>query len=277
RGVMVRLGDSWQTIRDNGHYPPAIAELLGQVCAATALFTGHTKIDGMLSVQLRGDGPIQMLFSECTGAGRLRAIARFDEPLPERLGPRDFGRSALLAVTIESTPPGHHEPTRYQGLVGLDTDTLAQAFEGYFDQSEQLPTRIALAADRTQSVGLMIQQLPGTEGDPDGWNRANLLFDTVTGSDLLATRDGALLHQLFHEDGVRILGQRSLAFGCSCSRDRVATVLTQLGHEEALAAIVDGEHAQITCEFCHRVYRFDRIDIEALFAAPTGSAPAGLQ
>lgn len=277
RGVIVRLGNTWQTIRSNGNYPNAIAEMLGQVCAATALFTGHTKIDGMLSVQLRGDGPIRMLFSECTGGGQLRAIARFDEPLPPNIGPRDLGSTALLAITIESTPPGGHEPTRYQGLVGLDAETLAEAFEGYFDQSEQLPTRIALAADSRQSVGLMIQQLPGSKSDPDGWNRASLLFDTVTSEDLLNAQDGALLHRLYHEDGVRVLGQRSLTFACSCSRHRVAAVLTQLGHEEALAAIVDGGQARITCEFCHQVYCFDRIDIEALFSSTAGASSAGLQ
>lgn len=275
RGVLVRLSASWRSIRSQGGYPPAVAALLGETTAASALFTGHSKIDGQLSIQLRGSGALRTLFAECASSGRLRGIARYQEPIPETLGPRDFGTGSILAITIESTPPGGHEANRYQGLVGLNAETLAQAFEDYFAQSEQLPTRIALAADARLAVGLMLQRLPGTDRDPDGWNRANRLFDTMSRQELLQLPSATLLHRLFHQDGAYLLDQRPLHFGCTCSQERVAAVLRQIGHDEALAAIQADGRAEITCEFCHRVYHFDRIDLEALFHPTLSQTPDG--
>lgn len=270
RGVLVRLDQTWREITRRADYPAPVAQTLGQCCAAAALFTGHTKVDGRLSIQINGQGSVRTLFAECTHAGTLRGIAHSQEPVPTALSPRDLGRDAVLAITIENQPPGHAQPTRYQGLVGLDADSFPVAFEQYFDQSEQLPTRLLLVADGTSACGLMLQQLPGEEGDPDGWRRASALFDTLQGDELLATPAKTLLLRLFHEDGVRWLGTRPLAFGCSCSRERVAGALVSLGQEEALAAADPGP-AQITCEFCNAEYGFTRAEIAALFQAPEPS------
>src|SRR5688572_11386341 len=181
RGVLVHLDETWRTIRARSSYPDAIAERLGETCAAAALFTGHVKVDGRLSVQLRGTGALRTLFAECTAAGTLRGIAHYVEPLPEPLTPRAFGTGSVMAITIENHPLGEREPVRYQGLVRLEADTLSQAFENYFDQSEQLPTRVLLAADGDRAAALMVQQLPITtpSPDPDAWARASALFDTL--------------------------------------------------------------------------------------------------
>ena len=143
RGVLVSLDEAWQQVREREDYPDALADLLGETCAAACLFTGHVKVEGRLSIQLKGDGALRTLFAECTRGGRVRGIALWHNPLPARLGPRDLGERALLAITIEKPSP-QGEPVRYQGLVGLDSDTLARAFEGYFEQSEQLPTCLLL-------------------------------------------------------------------------------------------------------------------------------------
>src|SRR4249920_1779098 len=147
RGVLVHLDETWQAIRQRSSYPEPVAAHLGETCAAAALFTGHIKVDGRLSVQLRGTGSLRTLFAECTAAGTLRGIAHFVEPLPAPLTPRAFGPGSVLAITIENHPLGEQDPVRYQGLVRLEADTLSAAFEAYFDQSEQLPTRVLLAAD----------------------------------------------------------------------------------------------------------------------------------
>nr|WP_220481061.1 Hsp33 family molecular chaperone HslO [Lysobacter penaei] len=266
RGVHVQLQDTWRQIRERDDYPAAVAELLGEACAASALFTGHAKVDGRLSVQLRGEGTLRTLFAECTAAGTLRGIAQLAQegPPPSR-DLRDLGPGAMLAITIENPALGNREPMRHQGLVELRAPSLAEAFEDYFDRSEQLPTRLLLASDGECCAGLMLQKLPGDTGDSDGWQRAGVLFDTLVTDELLRLAPGPLLTRLFHEDGVRILGQKPLAFACSCSAARVESMLVSLGVDEARAAAADGE-ARIRCEFCGQQYRFDLPAIEALFA-----------
>lgn len=279
RGVHVRLEDACREILGRAEYPPAVAEMLGEAVAAAALFTGHVKVDGRLSVQLRGEGALRTLFAECTAAGTLRGIAQ----LGEGKVPRDLQEAApggVLAITIENPGSGGRDPLRYQGLVALTGDSLADAFEDYFRQSEQLPTRLLLATDQRQAVGLMLQKLPGDGGDADGWERASLLFDTLGPAELLEQPADALVHRLFHQDAPQWLDRRPLRFACSCSRERVAAMLVSLGQDEVDAAVKAGNGAaEVRCEFCGQTYRFDRAEAEALFAGPeaTSSAPEALQ
>ncbi len=270
RGVLVHLHDTWRQIReraiDAAEQAPAAVELLGEAAAAAALFTGHAKVDGRLSVQLRGNGALRTLFAECTAAGTLRGIVQLDETAGAvSRDLRELGEDAVLAITIENPARGDREPMRYQGLVSLQSDSLSGAFEDYFRQSEQLPTRLLLATDGERAAGLMLQKLPGDEGDDDGWQRAGALFDTLGIDELLTLPAATLLTRLFHEDGVRMVGDKPLRFACSCSRERVESMLASLGEPEALAAVADGE-ADIRCEFCGQHYRFDEDQIRDLLA-----------
>lgn len=267
RGVAVRLDETWRTVAGRADYPASARELLGEASAAAVLFTGHTKVDGRLSIQLRSQGSLRSLFAECTAAGTVRGIAQVS---PHQDAPRDLralGNDALLAITIENPGLDPREPQRYQSLVGLEASRLAEAFEDYFRQSEQLPTRLLLAADGDRACGLMLQKLPGDEGDDDGWNRAGALFDTLGEAELLATPVPDLLHRLFHEESLQILTQRPIRFGCSCSRERVESMLQSLGEEEATAALADGL-AEVRCEFCGQEYRFSPVQIAELFSQP---------
>lgn len=278
RGVHVHLDATWRDILARESYPDAAARLLGQACAAAALFTGHTKVDGRLSVQMRSDGAIRTLFAECTAAGTLRGIVQLAEDAGEVSDDlRALGAGAILAITIENLD-AHGEPLRYQGLVPLEAGTLDEAFEDYFRQSEQLPTRLLLAADQDAAAGLMLQKLPGDEGDADGWNRVGALFDTLGAEELLATDGERLLGRLFHEDGVETMGARPLSFACSCSRGRVESMLVAIGEEEARLAAETGE-ASIRCEFCGQGYTFSPAEIERLFedASRQMDAPSRLQ
>src|SRR5690606_24534268 len=204
RGVYVRLRRSWGKLLSHADYPPAARTLLGEAMAAAALFTGHVKVDGRLSIQVRAGGPLRTLFAECTAAGSVRGIVRLDEGTDAPRAPADRGEDALLAVTIENPGLDPREPQRYQSLVALDAaHTLAGAFEDYFRQSEQLPTRLCLAADGQAVAGLMLQKLPGEQGeqaDADGWDRASALFDTLGEAELLATAPTLLVHRLFHQE-----------------------------------------------------------------------------
>jgi len=276
RGVRVHLHEAWRQIRARQDYPAAVSELLGEAVAASALFTGHAKVDGRLSVQLRGEGRLRTLFAECTAAGTLRAIAQLsggdDAPPPSR-DLRALGAGAILAITIENPGARGQDPTRYQGLVPLEADSLSGAFEDYFRQSEQLPTRLLLAADDRRAAGLMLQKLPGDTGDDDGWRRANALFDTLAAAEVLDLAADTLLTRLFHEDQPERLGDKPLRFGCSCSRERVAAMLHSLGREEARAAVIDGA-ARIRCEFCGQRYEFDPAAVDGLFEGPAADLPA---
>ena len=264
RGVHVRLDETWRHIREREQYPAAAMTMLGQAAAAAALFTGHAKVDGRLSVQMRSDGAIRTLFAECTAAGTLRGIVQLADAAGD-VSPdlRDLGHGGILAITIENHGIDG-EPVRYQGLVPLEASRLDAAFEDYFRQSEQLPTRLILAADGDAAAGLMLQKLPGDEGDQDGWNRAGILFDTLSANELLAVDGARLLHRLFHEEEVEGLGSRPLAFGCSCSRARVESMLVAIGRDEARLAAATGE-ALVRCEFCGQSYAFTPAEVEQLF------------
>ena len=294
RGVHVQLHETWQHIRervaDVAMRSPAAVEMLGQASAAAALFTGHAKVGGRLSVQLRSDSELRTLFAECTAAGTLRGIVQLrsqeaDAGASEVVAGsrisadlKTLGDGAILAITIENPSRHGSDPGRYQGLVALQSPSLAGAFEDYFRQSEQLPTRLLLAADQTRAAGLMLQKLPGDSGDEDGWTRVCALFDTLAAGELLDCPAETLLLRLFHEDGVQLLGDRPLGFACSCSRERVESMLAALGEDEALAAVAD-EHANVRCEFCGQQYSFTLQQVEGLLAprAAELAAPEQMQ
>lgn len=267
RGVYVRLGASWREVAGRAAYPPALHGLLGEALAASALLTGNIKLDGALSLELKSSGALRLLFAECNDQGQLRGLARWTDPLPEPLA-LDALPAGSLAITIGNVERGQ----RYQGLVDLQHAGLGAALENYFARSEQLPARILLAADATQAVGLMLQRLPADGGhdavdDDDAWPRVLHLTATLGADELLHSTPEQLLYRLYHEESVRLFTPRTLAFGCSCSRERVAAMLRALGRDEVEAALAMGEdEAEVTCEFCARVYRFDRIDAEHLLS-----------
>src|SRR5690606_34744090 len=185
-----------------------------------------------------------------------------------------LGEGALLAITIENPGLDPREPQRYQSLVALQGNGLDEAFENYFRHSEQLPTRLLLAADGQHAAGLLLQKLPGDEGDDDGWVRAGALFDTLAHDELLATDGPALLHRLFHQEHPQLVGEKPLRFGCSCSRERVAGMLQSLGEEEARAAAEPTGQVEVRCEFCGQEYRFPLAEFGVLFSTGPASQPA---
>ncbi|KAF1008041.1 MAG: 33 kDa chaperonin [Luteibacter sp.] len=271
RGVLVRLGASWREIASRVEYPQALRDTLGQTVAASALLTGNIKFDGSLSLEFKSQGAVRLLFSECTDKGRLRGLARFDEgedSLGEavNLGTMD---DELLAITVGSAERG-----RYQGIVDLaDSENIGQALETYFLKSEQLPTRILLAADGERAVGLMLQPVPGEGGhdaaeeDADAWNRVGALTATLKSAEMLATLPEDLLYRLYHEETVQLYEPRHLAFGCTCSRTRVEGMLQGLGRAEVEATLDDrGGEIEVVCEFCATRYTFDRVDAEQLLS-----------
>jgi molecular chaperone Hsp33 len=275
RGVLVRLGPAWREVAGRSHYPAVLRSVLGQTLVASALLTGNIKLDGALSVELKSSGALRLLFAECTDRGRLRGLARWNDPLPETLDLAAMPE-AYMAITIGNAERGQ----RYQGLVDLQHPDLASALENYFGQSEQLPARIVLAADGEHAVGLMLQKLPDEGGhdaveDEDAWTRIQHLTATLGAQELLSTPPEQLLYRLYHEESVRLFDPRPLAFGCSCTRERVEAVLRSLGRDEVEAALEAREgEIEVICEFCAQRYTFDRVDAEHLLSVtPAANAP----
>lgn len=270
RGALVRVEQGWQRIRANGDYAEPLADLLGQTVAASALFTSTIKFDGRLSIHLRESGALRLLFADCTHDGRLRGIVRWEGAPPTadvRLDP-----AARLAITIENATTD----ARYQGLVPVEGVGLAQAFEGYFQRSEQLPTRIVLATDERRCGGIMLQQIAGSGGalvgDADGWNRVGHLLATLVNDELLGLPPEQVLLRLFHDEQVRLQPAQALIFECTCSRTRVADMLRSLGRAESDSVLAEQGSVDVTCEFCNRRYVFDEPDIVEVFAdAPPAS------
>lgn len=272
RGTLVRLGSAWREVAGRAEYPQALQSLLGQGLVASALLTGNIKLDGALSLELKSAGALRLLFAECTDEGRLRGLARWTDPLPESLA-LDALPEAIMAITIGNVERGQ----RYQGLVDLQQPTLAGSLENYFVQSEQLPARIMLVADGEHAVGLMLQKMPDEGGhaaaeDDDAWNRIMHLTATLSDEELLGTSPDELLYRLYHEESVRLFEPRTLAFGCSCGRERVSAMLRSLGRDEVEAALqARNDEIEVICEFCAQRYHFDRIDAEHLLSE--GAAP----
>lgn len=271
RGVIVRLRSSWQEVCAHADYPESVRELLGQTLVSSALFIATLKLEGSLSIQLRADDPLRLLFAECDSDGQLRGLARWMLAPGERASlPAD----GTLAVTIDNAVT----QTRYQGLVPLEGADLAQGFEQYFQRSEQLPTRLVLATGTHACAGIMLQRIAGGGGhgpddadaDADAWDRVRHLLGTVSSAELLELPAPELLRRLFHQEDVRLFDARALKFHCSCTRARVAQMLQSLGRAEAEETLAENEgEVSVTCEFCNQHYSFDAVDIAALFAAPT--------
>ena len=279
RGAVVQLERSWQDVLSCHAYPPAMQKLLGEILAAASLLTANIKFQGSLSLQLQGSGPVKLLFAECTPDGQMRGLGRWEDPLPDALAFADVARVSQMAVTLDPGEAG----TRYQGIVPAAGNSLGQALEAYFEQSEQLPTVIFLAANRQRCAGFLLQRLPTPAGVSDDaaeedWRRIRELGMTVTREEMLELDAQTLLYRLFHEETVRVFEPRALEFRCRCSRERVAGMLQSLGRDEAFAAAEETGLAEITCEFCNRQYRFDAVDLGVLFAAqPVPDATTPLQ
>ena len=277
RGQLVHLGPAWAAMMEHHDYPPQVRDSLGEAVVAAALLSSTLKYDGLLSLQLRGEGAMHLMLVECTDGLGLRAVARFRD-VPDSRDLRVLSGDGTLTVTVESG----NAANRYQGIVPLSGASMSDCLRAYFEHSEQLPTRLWLRADAGSASGLLLQRLPVTarpqgvtesgaggvsdEEIEDAWRRVQLVADTVTAGELANLEDRELLRRLFAEDDVRMFQSAPVFFRCRCSRERVGTMLRALGREEVDSVLEEFGQVEVRCEFCSRAYRFDAVDATALFA-----------
>jgi molecular chaperone Hsp33 len=278
RGHLVRLDASWRASIEHHEYPRAVSDTLGQAMAASVLMAGSLKFEGRLSLQIQGAGPIRLLLAQCSHRHAIRGVARHHGVPADARGVAELCGRGQLAVTIEQEA----RADSYQGVVPLEQTELSACLEQYFERSEQLPSRLLLVATPERAAGLLLQRVAtgDTEAQSttdDAWRRIGLLAATLSTSELLELPCRDLLRRIFPEDDMRLFTGTPVWFQCSCSRERVASILHSLGENELQALLRERDDVEVRCEFCNRAWRFDAVDVTGLFS--TGShpgAPPGL-
>ena len=273
RGELVHLDASWQAMLKGRDYPDPVRDQFGQAMAAAALLSGTIKFEGSLILQAQGPGPLTTLVAQATNERSLRGLARWNDEVPADAPLPDVFGDGRVVITVS---PDKGE--RYQGIVPLKGDKLEDALGVYFEQSEQLQTRLWLAADGGRAAGLLIQVLPSESGHEEDWNRIGTLAETVTRQELLQLPADQLLYRLFNEEQVRLFDPEPLSFRCGCSQERISDSLRALGRSELEDILSEQGVIEVDCEFCNRHYRFDPVDVEQLLSTgPQHNAPATTQ
>lgn len=278
RGELVELSDTWQQVQARKDYPAPVKTLLGEMLSAAALLSANLKFNGMIVMQMHGDGPVRLLVVECDSDLQLRATAKL---VPDAIIPDNAGLSELINVHgqgrfVITLDPKDKLPGQqpYQGIVPLDGDSVAVVIENYMLRSEQLDTKLWLAADDQVSRGLLLQKLPKEGGidapvgdDAETWNHTVMLADTLRREELLSTDITTLMRRLFWDEEIRVFEPRHPDFHCGCTRDKVGNMLRMLGQAEIDSALAElGGTLAINCDFCGQHYAFDKVDCAQLFA-----------
>jgi len=284
RGHWVRIASAWQALREHQDYPGPVRELLGQAVSASVLLASTLKFRGTLTLQLHGNGAARMLVAQCTHDFGVRALLRLEDralELPEgpqgtALTPGLFrqlvGGEGRIVVTIEAA----ERAQRYQGIVPLAGGSFAECLETYFGSSEQLPTRVRLAADETHAAGLLIQKLPEASepGETESaWVEAQAGMGSVGRLELLSAPVEEMLLRRFGGRDLRLFKGAPVRFECRCDPGRVVGLLKALGPDEVRDVLREQGAVTVTCDFCNRPYHFDPLDVERLFAGGEPSQP----
>ncbi|GGY24126.1 Hsp33 family molecular chaperone HslO [Paludibacterium paludis] len=262
RGAVVSLSDAWRHVLDRRAYPDAIRSVLGEMMAASVLMAANLKFDGSLILQIHGTGALRLAVAECNHDRTVRATAKWDGDIPDVPLRELIGENARFVLTLE---PRIEKAQTWQGIVALDGDTVAAMLENYMLRSEQLETRLILSSSDAAAGGMLLQRLPDGHGDPDGWPRAKALASTLASDELLELDAATLLHRLFHEETLRLFDEETVAFACTCSRERVGDMLKMLGGQEVGEVLLEQGSVEIACDFCHQRYVFDEDDANELF------------
>jgi molecular chaperone Hsp33 len=310
RGSFVRLTDAWTEILQRrqrstgGEWPQPVIELVGEMAAAGMLMQSNIKFNGALVLQIFGDGPVKVAVAEVQHDLSLRATAKVVGPVDANARLADMvnvSNKGRCAITLDPRDkfPGQQA---YQGMVPLHgdhrekLDRISEVLEHYMLQSEQLDTKLVLAADEKVAAGLLIQRLPvaGEKnlsgsfvskenedeiGRNEDYNRIATLAGSLTRQELLELDVDTVLRRLFWEEKLMQFPPQRPSFACTCSRERVASMIRGLGREEADSIVAEQGEIDVACDFCGQQYRFDAVDAAQLFTAPGDQPPvsSGMQ
>jgi molecular chaperone Hsp33 len=281
RGELVRVSDAWREMTAHHSYPPPVKRLLGEMVAAAALLASNIKFNGALIMQVHGDGPVKLLVVECQPDLSLRATAKLgEEPVDDGASMGALinrGGRGRFAITLDPREPLPGQ-SPYQGVVSLDGESMADVLESYMRRSEQLETRLVLAADDDATAGLLLQRLPdhgdaARDIDEDAWDRATTLGATVRPEELLRLAPETLARRLYGQEQLDHQATLVPRFACTCSRERIGKMLVSLGRDEVDSIIDELGTVMVTCDFCSRQYSFDAVDVAQLFVSGDTAEP----
>jgi len=271
RGEVVHLEETLQTILAQRDYAPAVQVLLGEMLSATALLASTLKIKGRISLQIQASGSFKWAMAECNHLGEVRALADYEAD--PRFNTADSS-STVLNTLISPVLFINIEPEfgeRYQGIVALDKPNLAGCLMQYYDLSAQIPTRIVLASSAQRAGGLLIQLLPRNSEeeqervDQDLWPRLTMLTETLKTEELTDLEASEILYRLYNEEEVRLPEVEVLKFGCTCSKERCAQALEQIGAEAVRETLEHQNPITMDCQFCNTQYSFSAEEALGLF------------
>lgn len=267
RGELVQLQQTYAQMLDAQSYPAPIRQLLGELLVATSLLTATLKFEGSITVQLQGKGPVQLAVINGDHRQQLRGVARWEGDLPAEAKLHQLIGDGFMVITIQPL-----QGERYQGIVALSGDSLAACLEEYFAQSEQLATRIWIHTNTQlaapQAAGMLLQALPASHDEHQhDFEHLATLTDTIKCEELFNLPAEEILYRLYHEEEVRLFDPQSVCFRCTCSRERCADALLQIGETEANSIVAEQGEIDMHCDYCGSHYRFDAVDVQALFHA----------
>ena len=258
RGELVQLEDSVQRMLQSHDYPPVVTSLLQQVAAVSILLTTTIKFEGRLSVQLQTNDALKLLIVQCNNKLGYRGIARLDDQANfADVDYKQLTKDGKLTITIEPK-----KGKRYQGIISLEHDNFTKCIEEYFNQSEQLRTRIWLFNNEHKVTGLMLQALPDMLSQ-DSFDHLVYLAQTLTEEECLTMDASILLHRLFHEEKTKNLLVEDIHFQCGCSRKKMLDSVSLFPEEEIDEIIQTRGHVSVKCEFCLQQFKFSKIDLKS--------------
>lgn len=265
-GALVRVGSGVDALLGHRNYSPAVRALVAQAMAAMPLLTTHMPVESCINLQFQGEGQMKLLVSQVDHLLNVRAMAQAPDDLSGSF--TELLSGGVLVLMLE--PRGDSRPAT-QASVRIRGVSLSEALETYFEQSEQLPTLIRLAAQGDRIGGFMLQRLPlqSAKGTLEDWEHLLMLATTLTDQELLDTDPQLLLSRLFAQEALRTFEPREVHVGCRCSPPGISTLLLSLGREEVDSIVKEQGRVAITCEFCGREYLFNPQDVSDLFAAAT--------
>lgn len=258
RGAIVSVDSGIGEMFDASGYPAPVRELLSHAAVAMPLLASHLKQPGQINLQFQGGAQLPLLVAQADRELNLRAMAKCEGDTPDAFA--ELLAGGQMAVLLEP-----EQGQRHQALVEISGDKLSESLEGYFRQSEQLPTRLVLAAGTDRLAGLLVQQMPSIDAGDD-WAHVSALVDTLGTDELLDEPPVTILRRLFHADPVRVLPPRPVALGCNCSHAGISRLLIGMGREELTPVLEERGQVEVTCEFCGSEYVYTTAEVEALIA-----------
>ncbi len=265
RGELVQLDETYQHMITSKEYPAPVQKLLGELLVATSLLTATLKFEGSITLQLQGNGPVSLAVINGDNNQKVRGVARWEDDIADDAGLHDMMGSGYLVITIE---PKQGE--RYQGVVGLEGDNLAEVLEGYFLRSEQLKTRLWIRVGeqdgKPHAAGMLLQIMPDGTGTPEDFEHLEQLTNTVKDEELFTLEANELLYRLYNQEKVKVFEPQPVQFQCGCSRERSAAAIVTLSRDEVYEILAEEGFVALHCDYCGTTYSFDSAQVAELFA-----------